>query len=249
MVHANIIDAVYNELPAQVWNQPESDKPKIKPMHRKWIRKSVYDALSRSGIKNAESWSELYLTGSLTTYQYGDDSDVDVSIFVTDKKVAESLDRGQLISILIESIDGKTLPGTTYPMQCYVVPFDIEPSDLFKPGIRSGYDIQKDEWLEPPDRDRAHDVEREMNDLYVQALEAADKMERLIRYEPDKAVLFWHQIHDRRRRDQKAGKGDYSASNIIYKFLFKRGIAPSIAEVAGEYIAKHNDRDWNFDGR
>jgi hypothetical protein len=63
-------------------------------------------------------------------------------------------------------------------------------------------------------------------------------MERLLRYEPDKAVMLWHQIHQRRRRDQMAGKGDYSESNIVYKFLANRGLFPAISEASGEYIAK-----------
>jgi hypothetical protein len=51
-------------------------------------------------------------------------------------------------------------------------------------------------------------------------------------------VTFWHQIHARRRRDQQAGKGDYSQSNIIYKFLANRGLFPQLSDVSGEYIAK-----------
>jgi hypothetical protein len=62
-------------------------------------------------------------------------------------------------------------------------------------------------------------------------------MDRLLKYEPDKAVMLWHQIHKRRRRDHQAGKGDYSDSNITYKMLANRGLFPAISEVSGEYIA------------
>jgi DNA-binding transcriptional regulator YhcF (GntR family) len=103
--------------------------------------------------------------------------------------------------------------------------------------LRSGYDLSSDEWIVPPEEDRAIDVKKEMNAAYVYALECADKMERLLRYEPSKAIQFWHQIHKRRRRDQQAGKGDFSNANIVYKFLDNRGLMPAISEVSGEYIA------------
>jgi hypothetical protein len=177
------------------------------------------------------------LTGSLTTYQYGKESDCDVSLFVNSEYFPE-WSRAELIGLMIAHVDGTRLPGTTFPMQCFVVPPDVHPEDLYKPGLRSGYDLETDEWIEPPDPSRVHDVQREYNDLYIYALEQADKMERLLRYEPDKAVMLWHQIHQRRRRDQAAGKGDYSESNIVYKFLANRGLFPALSEASGEYIAK-----------
>jgi hypothetical protein len=90
----------------------------------------------------------------------------------------------------------------------------------------------------PPEKERVHDVQAQDNGSYAWAMEMADKMERLIRYEPDKAEQFWHQIHKKRMRDQAAGKGDFSESNIVYKFLSKRGLFPKLEELTGEHIAK-----------
>jgi hypothetical protein len=138
---------------------------------------------------------------------------------------------------MVSHFDGTPLPGTTHPMQGYVVSKRIRPQDLYKPGLRSGYNIQRDQWVVPPEHDRSHDVQREQNADYQWALEQADKMDRLLRYEPNKAVQFWHQIHMRRMSDQKQGKGDFSQSNIIYKFLANRGLFPKLEEATGEHIA------------
>ena len=143
-----------------------------------------------------------------------------------------------MIGLMVKNVDGTTLPGTTHPMQCYVVAKNLRPQDLYKPGLRSAYFINEDKWVIPPEHDRVHDVAKEQAGDYEYALEQADKMERLLRYEPDKAVAFWHQIHSRRQRDQQLGKGDFSQSNIIYKFLANRGLFPQISDVSGEYIAK-----------
>jgi hypothetical protein len=236
-VQSNILDKIQDALPATVFADPASPEPKLKPQHRKWIIGHVKRILEAQGYDHTEDWLSLVLTGSLTTYQYSDGSDCDVSFFVDAKHFPE-WSRAEMIGIMVEHMDGKILPGTTYPMQCFVVPPGITRHDLYKPGLRSGYDLLTDSWIVPPDHDRVHDVQKEMNFMYVYALEQADKMERLLRYEPDKAKLFWHQIHEKRRQDQKAGKGDYAESNIVYKFLNNRGLFPQIAEATGEYLAK-----------
>jgi hypothetical protein len=237
-VLANILDPIHDTLAPEVWDNPGSPTPKLKEQHRKWITATVTGALTDAGYTHVEEWLSLVLTGSLTTYQYSPDSDVDVSRFV-DAEAFPEWSRAELIGIMVSEVDGTELPGTSYPMQCFVVDTKtFSREDLYRPGLRSGYDLATDDWIVPPDRTRVLDVEKEMNVQYVLALEAADKMERLLRYEPDKAIMYWHQIHKRRQRDMRAGKGDYSESNIVYKFLANRDLFPKIAELSGEYIAK-----------
>lgn len=238
MTHqSNILDPVHETLDPTVFDDVDSEEPKLKPSHNKWIIHLVKSTLSGHGYTDIDSWLSLVLTGSLTTYQYSEDSDVDVSLFVNTEHFPE-WSRAEMIGIMVNDIDGKKLPGTTHPMQCFVVPASIKREDLYKPGLRSGYDLESNRWILPPEKDRVHDVEREQNIDYMYALECADKMERLLRYEPDKAIQYWHQIHERRRKDQLAGKGDFAQSNIVYKFLANRGLFKQISEASGEYIAK-----------
>lgn len=147
-----------------------------------------------------------------------------------------------MIGLMIEGCEGVYLPGTTYELQAYVVSPKLHPADLYKRGLRAGYDIATHHWIAPPDHSLIHDVESQENGFYAWALQEADKMDRLLRYEPDKAVQFWHQIHRKRMRDQQAGKGDVSESNILYKFLSKRRLLPVIAEISGEHISGLTDQ-------
>lgn len=234
---SNILDPVHVGLPVSVWDDPESDQPILKSHHAKWIKRKIYAILTKGGYTDVESWLSLYLTGSLTTYQYSDNSDCDVSLFVN-TKIFPEWSRAEMIGLMIDQMDGTTLPGTPYPMQDFVVAKDLLPEDLYKVGVRSAYNIDTNTWFVPPDRNRIHDPKSEENGFYIFALQQADKMERLLRYEPDKAVMFWHQLHAKRMRDMKAGKGDYSESNIILKFLAQRKLLPEISEASGEYIAK-----------
>jgi hypothetical protein len=235
-VVASILDPVRDTLDPTVWDAVNEYNPVLKPQHRDWIIDTVISTLKRHGYGDMDKWLEVYLTGSLTTFQYSDDSDCDVSLFVN-TDVFPEWSRAEMIGIFVSEVDGTTLPGTTHPMQCYVVAKGIRSEDLYKPGLRSGYQIQNDRWVVPPERERSHDVQSSQNADYQYALEQADKMDRLLRYEPHKAVQFWHQIHLRRMSDQKAGKGDYAQSNIIYKFLANRGLFPKLEEATGEHIA------------
>lgn len=239
-VIANILDPIHDTLPADVWLDAGSPEPKLKRQHRKWIEHTITRILTEAGYTHVNDWLSLVLTGSLTTYQYSANSDCDISLFV-DAETFPEWSRAEMIGLMVEKCDGLKLPGTPYQMQMFVVASGITKEQLYQPGLRSGYDLDEDRWISPPEHDRIHNVEQEMNAQYAYALECADKMERLLRYEPDKAVQFWHQIHHRRQRDQRAGKGDFSDSNIVYKFLANRGLMPSIAEASGEYIAAQRE--------
>jgi hypothetical protein len=85
-------------------------------------------------------------------------------------------------------------------------------------------------WIVPPERDRIHDVEQEMNDAYTVGLLACDKLDLLARYEPQHAEEYFKQIHLDRMQDQKAGNGDFARSNIVYKMVVNRfGERPTFA--------------------
>lgn len=237
MRQSNILDPIHAELDSRVWNHPAADKPTLKPVHAHWIKKHVYDTLEHAGYTDIEKWLTLVLTGSLTTYQYSDSSDVDVSLFV-DSRIFPEWSRAEMIALMVDRLDGTVLPGTPFPLQDFVVSEGIKPNDLYKPGLRSGYNIDTNKWIVPPERSRIHDVKVEEANAYTRALLMADKMERLLIHEPDAAIRFWHSIHRKRQADMRAGKGDYADSNVTYKMLSQRGLFPQIADVSGEYIAK-----------
>lgn len=233
---ANILDPISDTLDPRLWDDPGSKAPKLKPVHREWIINRIFEVLEEGGYDGMDDWLSLVFTGSHTTYQHSDESDIDVSLFV-DASVFPEWSRAEMIGLVVSEIDGHPLPGTPFPMQCFVVPPDVTREDLYQPGMRSGYDLLEDIWVVPPDRSRAHDVEKEMKHAYTQAIENADKMDRLLRYEPDKAVTFYKQCHRRRGRDMRDGKGDYTPSNITYKMLANRGYFDRISEISGIYIA------------
>lgn len=233
---ANILDPIQEVLDPSVWDGSASVSPSLQLKHKNWVIKTITDTFNAHGY-DAHNWADLYVTGSICTYQYSEDSDFDVSVFV-DSDIFPEWSRAEMIGIAVQFLDGSVMPGTTHPLQVFVVPEGIRPEDIYKRGLRSAYNLKTDDWVIPPDREMARDPEVEYNHAYTYALEQADKMERLLRYEPDKAEIFWHQIHKRRRLDHRAGKGDFAPSNLVYKMLSNRGLLDQISDYTGEYIAK-----------
>lgn len=238
-VFSNILDPIRDTLDPDVFDDAASDKPRLKATVASWVKNKVYNVLQANGYSGMEEWLSLVLTGSLTTYQWAEDSDLDVSFWCSLDKF-EEFDRAALIAIVLEQLDGHIVPGTTHPLQVFVV--DVTQvkgySDSYQPGVRSAYDLDKMEWMVPPERARVHEVKKEFPDVFNSALQAASKMRSLLQYQPESARAYWKYLHKRRRSDMKAGRGDYSDSNIVYKMLHNAGLFDTIQKELGVHIAR-----------
>jgi hypothetical protein len=247
---SNIFDPIEDKLDQRVFDGEEPEKRVknfVKRLYLKEFAREFPDLDPNELIK-------LYITGSLTTYQYSDTSDMDISVFPDysafekagiDPKEA----RKRLISMSIDHVDGTFLPGGVHPLQFFVVPEGINPEDLYKPGLRSAYNLQENEWIVPPERSRTHDIKREMPEMYQRASAMADKMTQALDNDPETARAMWLQVHQKRQLDQRAGLGDFSEGNIVYKFLLNQGLFDRIRTELGEYIASLttiSDNKWTL---
>jgi len=237
---ANILDPVQDTLDPQVYDRAGSARPDVNPQLRKWIRNKVHGALVADGWPDPEKlgYVNLVLTGSLTTYQWSDTSDFDVSVWIDTETLPEWV-RADLIALMIEACDGVIAPGTTHPVQCFVVDSRTKTKDdLYRPGLRSAYDLDKGVWLVPPDRSLARDITKTNAGTIAYARMVEDKVRMMLRYGNDDALkLYWNFLHHQRQRDMMLGKGDFAESNIVYKTLVNAGLLPEIAGALGTYIA------------
>lgn len=227
MKQSSILDPIHAELTPYLWDDPESDEPLLKIKLKSWFEDLIYKN-SDKFYSDSASWIQLMsLTGSLTTYQYSNQSDCDIHIFL-DSTVLPDWDRAKLMAILVENCDGKIVPGTPYILQTFVMSPQIPPELHYQTGLRSGYDIVNNSWIVPPERSRSHDVEAEYTDLYISALQVADKLEILIRHQPKRALKYYHFVHTKKQKEQDRNQGDFGKWNIIFKMLLKKGIVDQI---------------------
>lgn len=237
---ANILDPIHEELDASIFSKPDRIDSDVHDHIIDWVTRQVYEAIVEGGWPDdPEDYVSLVLTGSLTTYQYSPDSDFDVSLFINAERFPDFV-RADLIEIMVERLDGLEIPGTGHPLQCYVVPQDVSRYDLYQPGLRSAYDMDKKKWIVLPEPDRVRNVREEFPALVAYAKMVEDKMRLLLEYgRTENVTKLWDHLHERRRADTRAG-GDFTPSNIVYKWLSNAGLFPAISEATGQRIAKND---------
>jgi hypothetical protein len=248
---SNIFDPIEKSLDQQVFRGIEP-----RQHHIDWILRLYARALMQRFGVQGDGWTDLYFTGSLTTYQYSETSDADISVFANWDRFTEELGmdvqttRKELIAMSIDHLDGTFLPGTTHPLQFFVVPQGVLPSDLYQPGLRSAYSLDDRMWYQEPEPDRVHEIAVELPEFMARAADMAEKMTEMLDHDPESARQLWHDIHKKRQLDQQAGLGDFSEGNIVYKYLLHEGLFDRIREELGEYIAKtaiSRGQAWVYD--
>lgn len=234
---ANILDPIQDSLDPAVFNHADDIAPQVKPKIAEWVKKRIYKTMMDAGWPDPSKYLSLILTGSLTTYQWSEESDFDISLWVDVDHFPEYV-RADLVALMIEKCDGIIVPGTTHPLQDFVVDSKrFKKTDLYKPGLRSAFDLDKMEWIVLPERDREIDVSKRWPEHLRYAQGVVDKLKLMMRYDYGATKVYWDMLHEQRRRDQQAGKGDYALSNIVYKMIANDGLFPELAEITGEYLA------------
>lgn len=226
---SNILDPVHDTLDQEVFNgtTPKQDFFEYHLDH-------IKEVFRQNGF-NPHAF-DFYLTGSLCTYQYSSNSDVDISIVCNVDEFSDE-DRADLISIVVNSLDGEFFPRTKHQYQHFVQPLGVDIEDLFVLGLRGAWDFQKQEWVLKPSRKRAHDISKEEPDWIVAGIQISDKINSLIdNHNYDEAIELYDQVHKKRQIDQ-AQRGDYSEGNIIYKFLDNNGTFDRLRNI-GKKIAR-----------
>lgn len=239
---ANILDPIQSELDQTVF-RGQNPRPTVVS----FIERKFFETMDNI-VLNPEFYFELVMTGSLTTYQYSEASDCDISVYphYDELKRTLRLDPGELRRLLVQTVttelDGTFLPGTTHPLQYFVLPPGDNVAERFKKGVRSGWSFEDRGWINPPEKNRVHDISTEFPEVYARAAAIADKMRILLdEGKRDDAVILYKQIHAKRALDQNAGLGDFSEGNITYKFLLHEGLFARLTDEAGVHIAKTAD--------
>lgn len=234
---ANILDPIQTTLDPAVFNHPESAQPEVKPKIIEWVKRKVFQTMVDAGWPDPANYMTMILTGSLTTYQWAAHSDFDVSLWIDVERFPEWV-RADLISLMVEKCDGTIVPGTTHPVQCFVVDsVRYKPKDLYQPGLRSGYNFETGQWLVPPEPERSKDVTKMYPAEVTYAKDVVSKMKILLKYDKYAVKTYWRYLHRQRFLSMRAGKGDFSPENIIYKMLSNEDLFPLIEQTTGEHIA------------
>lgn len=162
---ASVIDYPKSGLDESIWILEGVPKPVLKENLKKQILDKLEHYFIDAGFKHKDKWiKKIKLIGSLTSYQWRDDSDLDVHTEVDVKKFIDSefdgaiepedakklLDETARQKLNIEAPD--KLAGTQHPIEYY---FEMHTKGKLMEGqsiieYDGVYELLKNKWLKPP---------------------------------------------------------------------------------------------------
>jgi predicted nucleotidyltransferase len=127
----SVLDPAHKKLSNEIWSE---DGEKIKKENKKFILDNFYKWVDKIGL-DKDKIGKIVVVGSTTTFQYTDNSDIDVNIIIdlSDDKIREY---GRMLP------NGNNLPGTKHPVNYYLS--NDEKQFEVKQAI---YDLNKDKWV------------------------------------------------------------------------------------------------------
>lgn len=129
----SVLDFTHTELNTKIWGEDKRLRPEVKDE----ILSIFYDWL-KTKFPNTDP-EKIYFVGSNATYQYSDNSDIDITIQLP---VAEE----QLVEVIHELPNGNLLSGTECPINFFLRP----DADIVLQLTDGVYDILNDKWVKLP---------------------------------------------------------------------------------------------------
>jgi hypothetical protein len=149
-VNASVLDFPKKVLCKDVW-----DGEILKPSVRNFLLEKLYEVLKKY-YKNPKNWIiNVYLAGSIATYQYNDDTDIDVHFLVewnlflknekTSSENSEEIHK-EIKENLVKERYKYFLPNTRHALEFYAYPTEESiPADV-------AYDLIENKWLAVPQK-------------------------------------------------------------------------------------------------
>lgn len=161
--YTSILDYPRSELNPNLW---DNETMKLKPKVRRFLIDKAKEALSTVGLTP----KYIILKGSIATYQWNEESDIDLSIYVDWDKYDESV--YEEAKELLWTFKSEFL---THPIQMFVK--DPEHSEVPIEVSDAIYDLLEDEWVLKPFK---HDNFNPEKDLESQLKDAEEIREEVV---------------------------------------------------------------------
>lgn len=132
----SILDERLSTLDDAIWDDAGSEAPKLKADVHRQVWEGIRELVGNLPVERA------YIAGSITSYRYLPDADVDVSLTV--RMTDEEYDA---LKENVAGINGRNAVGTEHPINYFLMRAD-EPVGMER--YDSVYDLQTGDWLKPP---------------------------------------------------------------------------------------------------
>ena len=216
---------IQKQLNSKIWvNGKINSRVRLKLLD---IADKFFDDLQVDWVKP----KDIIMTGSLANYDWSKYSDIDLHILIDFKEVDE---RVEFVKDYFDS--KKTIWNEQHEgLKIYGFPIEIYVQDINEEHTASGeYSLEKNEWINEPERDELSAVKLNKKYIKVKTIEAIKKIETLERRckeEKDVAKLdklsetvknLFDRIRGIRKESLKKN-GEMSTGNIFFKCLRRMG--------------------------
>ena len=220
-----------------IWNDVDSDTPKLKPQIRKallMIAGEFMDFLGEDLFVD-----DVRFTGSLANFNWSKFSDIDLHLYV-DFNQFDSDD----IEVYKELFNlKKTLFNTTHDIRVKGYDVELYAEDISEEHFSTGvYSVLFDEWVHKPEKENVK-IDKEM--LMSKAKSMMEKIDNLMETakeeEYEQAVKQIDKFKDQLKKYRSSGlekDGEFSYENLVFKFLRRNGYIGKLYELPTDLIDK-----------
>ena len=221
-----------------IWNDVDSDTPKLKPQIRKallMIAGEFMDFLGEDLFVD-----DVRFTGSLANFNWSKFSDIDLHLYV-DFNQFDSDD----IEVYKELFNlKKTLFNTTHDIRVKGYDVELYAEDTNEQHFSTGvYSVLFDEWVHKPEKENVK-IDKEM--LMSKAKSMMEKIDNLMETakeeEYEQAVKQIDKFKDQLKKYRSSGlekDGEFSYENLVFKFLRRNGYIEKLFDFKNKLMDKN----------
>jgi hypothetical protein len=218
-----------------IWESNE----KLKPEVRKILLKNAKRFIEFSDVENLK-FDDILLIGSMTNYNYNENSDLDVHVVLDFKQISENKDFvGDYLKMK------KQLWNDNLPIQVKGHDVEMYFQDSDQAYHSSGsYSLIKNDWVRKP-------IKKIINvDIADVQLKSADIMNAIEDLEDDMDTENFIKKHtklkDKIAKYRQTGldkAGEFSTENLVFKILRNTGYLARLYEMKDEYLTQELSLD------
>jgi hypothetical protein len=222
----------------EIWDDVESDEPKLKPQIRKALLMIAGEFMDYLG--DDLFVDDVRFTGSLANFNWSKFSDIDLHLYVDFTQFdPEDVEMYKELFTL-----KKTLFNTTHNIT--VKGFDVElyAEDIDESHFSSGvYSVMFDTWVHNPEKENVK-IDKEM--LLSKTNSMMSQIDSIIEdaegEDYDKSVKRLDTFKDRLKKFRSSGlekDGEFSYENLVFKFLRRNGYIQKLFDFKNKLIDKN----------
>ena len=233
-----------NTLNPEIWDDVESDTPKLKPNIRKALLIIAGEFMEYLGDNLFVD--DVRFTGSLANFNWSKYSDIDLHVYVDFSQFeAEDVELYKELFKLKKTVfnDSHNITVKGYEVELYA-------EDIDETHVSTGvYSVLFDTWVHKPEKENVK-IDKELLKKKSQCM--MDKIDDIIsdtkKLDFDKAKKEIEKFKDKIKKYRTSGlekEGEFSYENLVFKVLRRNGYLEKLYDYQNELMDKNLSVDEN----